>query len=207
MLTEILERVERRLSSLGISASAASKAAGLSEDAIRNLRRAAKSGTGRQGVSTRTLDALARALKTNPDWLLNGTGDEDDAGTSRRVAVVGFVGAGSVATLFSEGQGPFDEVDAPTHATPDTVALNIQGISLGPAFDRGLVFYDDVRSPVTEDQHGRLCIVGLEDGRVLVKILRSAGDGTFHLISNTAEEPILNAEVAWAARVTEVRPY
>lgn len=205
MLEDVVHRVESRLEAVGLSATAASKAAGLSGDAIRNLQRAAKEGK-RQGVSTRTINALAPILKTNVNWLLNGEGDENTAPPSASVAVVGFVGAGSVATLFSEGQGPFDEVEPPFNATPNTVALGIRGTSLGPAFDEGIVFYDDVRSPVTEDLHGRLCVVGLGDGRVLVKILRSAGDGTYHLFSNTVEEPLLNEIVAWAARVKDVRP-
>lgn len=206
MLKDVLDRVEQRLLAENLSASAASKKAGLSEDAIRNLRRAVTDKNGRQGVTTRTIAALAGALGTNADWLLTGRGDETSAYATRTVAVVGLVGAGSVATLFSEGQGPFDEVEAPANANDNTVALGIEGASLGPAFDHGLVFYDDVRSPVTPDLHGRLCVVGLLDGRVLVKLLRSAGDGTYHLISNSVEEPILNAEVTWAARVTDVRP-
>lgn len=206
MLSSVLERVEARLTALGLSANAASKEAGLSADAIRNLRRAAADPQGRQGVSTKTIMALAPVLRTSVEWLLTGEGEHGDGDSTDSVAVVGFVGAGSVATLFSEGQGPFDEVEAPAHATPNTVGLAVRGASLGPAFDEGIVFYDDVRSPVTPDLHGRLCVVGLEDGRVLVKILRSAGDGTFHLFSNTLEEPLLNEPVAWAARVKDVRP-
>lgn len=124
----------------------------------------------------------------------------------KTVPVVGLVGAGSVATLFSAGQGPFDQVEPPHDATDSTVALGIRGASLGPAFDEGIVFYDDVRSPVTPDLHGRLCVVGLPDGRVLVKLLRSAGDGSYHLFSNTLEDPLLNQAVDWAARVKDVRP-
>lgn len=147
----------------------------------------------------------AKAYKVRAEWLYDGAGGvTNDASDS--VAIVGFVGAGSVATLFAEGQGPFDEVEAPANSTDHTVGLGIRGASLGPAFDEGVVFYDDVHSPVTEDQHGRLCVVGLPDGRVLVKILRSAGDGTYHLFSNTLEEPMLNEEVEWAARVKDVRP-
>jgi transcriptional regulator with XRE-family HTH domain len=122
------------------------------------------------------------------------------------VAVVGYVGAGAVAVLFSEGQGPFDYVEPPRQRAPSTVGLGVRGVSLGPAFDNGWVFYDDVRSPVTEDLHGRLCVVGLTDGRVLVKILKPATGGRFHLLSNTAEPPLLDEEVQWAARVKEVRP-
>ena len=147
---------------------------------------------------------IAQALGLSPSDLYRDPDAQDPA--SKTVAVVGLVGAGSVATLFSEGQGPFDYVEAPHDASNDTVALGIRGASLGPAFDEGIVFYDDVRSPITPDLFGRLCVVGLEDGRVLVKIVRHAGDGTFHLMSNTMEEPLLNERVLWAARVKEVRP-
>lgn len=205
MLSDVVNRIHERLEVLGISARAASLEAGLSEDAIRNMERAAREGKN-HGASTRTLTLLAPVLKTTVAWLMERRGDEVSNPASRTVAVVGLVGAGSVANLFAEGQGPFDQVEAPANATDNTVALGIRGASLGPAFDQGLVFYDDVRSPVTSDLFGRLCVVGLEDGRVLVKLLRNAGDGTFHLISNTVEEPLLNQVVEWAARVTDVRP-
>lgn len=201
MLRDVLKRVERRLEVVGLTPNAASKQAG-APDAIRNLQRAVKEG--REGVSTATLEALAPILKTTSGYLIDGSGEE---AAPDPVAVVGYVGAGSVATLFSEGQGPFDYVDPPRDRTLDTVALEIRGGSLGPAFDDGLVFYDQVRSPVTPDLHGRLCVVGLPDGRVLVKILRSAAGGRYHLLSNAAEEPPLRDEqVDWAARVKEVRP-
>lgn len=149
------------------------------------------------------VENVAKVFGVTPADLMR---DPSERPTSGSVAVVGFVGAGSVATLFAEGQGPFDMVDAPADARPQTVALEIQGASLGPAFDHGIVFYDDVRSPVTPDLHGRLCVVGLEDGRVLVKLLRAANDGTFHLFSNSMDDPMLNERVSWAARVKDVRP-
>lgn len=161
---------------------------------------------GGRGYPAGRADRYGRFFRVAPEWLLYERGEIDDAPASDSVPVVGFVGAGSVATLFSEGQGPFDEVEAPTNSSANTVGLGIRGTSLGPAFDQGVVFYDDVRSPVTEDLHGRLCVVGLPSGRVLVKILKAAGDGTFHLLSNTMDEPLLNEEVAWAARVKDVRP-
>lgn len=150
------------------------------------------------------LAPLAAHLGIAPADLLREPTDSTVA--SKSVAVVGFVGAGSVATLFSEGQGPFDHVEPPSNANDNTVGLRVEGGSLGPAWADAVIFYDDVRSPVTPDQHGRLCVVGLEDGRVLVKILRSAGDGTFHLFSNTLEEPMLNERVTWAARVKAAHP-
>lgn len=144
---------------------------------------------------------IAAALGTSVAELELG----DDSGTPQ-VPIVGYVGAGSVATIFSDAQGPLGHATAPRNSTDRTVAVEVRGVSLGPAFDEGLIFYDDVRSPVTEDQHNRLCVVGLPDGRVLVKILKAARDGRYHLFSNTLEEPILNEEILWAARVTDIRP-
>lgn len=123
----------------------------------------------------------------------------------RTVAVVGYVGAGAEAHFYSEADAPLDYVEAPEWATDSTRAAEIRGESLGPLFERWLIFYDDVRSPVTADLHGRLCILGLLNGKVLVKKIRPAGNGLFHLLSN-AEEPMWDQEVAWAARVKEMRP-
>lgn len=157
------------------------------------------------GFGEEYVEPLAALYKIAKSDLLRLPGSEAES-TSETVPVVGLVGAGSVATLFAEGQGPLDYVEPPQNATPHTVALHVKGTSLGPAWDESIIYYDDVRSPVTPDLHGRLCVVGLPDGRVLVKILKAAGDGTFHLLSNSLEEPLLNEEVAWAARVKAAHP-
>lgn len=203
MLEEIVARIEQRLIAIGLTASAASKEAGLSSDAIRNLKRAVHTPAGRQGASTHTLTALAPVLQTTASWLLTGEGEE---APDRYVPIVGYVGAGSQAVLFSEGQGPFGEVRAPDNATDKTVAVEIRGESLGSFFNEWLVFYDDVRSPVTPDLIGKLCVVGLPDGRILVKkIQRSKSEGTFHLLSQT-EDPLLDVPIEWAARVKTMMP-
>lgn len=205
MLEDVVRRVEERLQALNLSATAASKAAGLSQDAIRNLQRAAKAGS-RQGVSTRTINALAPVLETNVNYLLNGEGDPDESAATDSVQVVGYVSAGAAVVQYGAGQGPFETVPAPRIRTEHTVAVAVRGVSLGPAFDESIIFYDEVRSPVTPDLIGRLCVVGLSDERVLVKVIRQGENGRFHLLSNTAEEPLWDQEIEWAARVTEVRP-
>lgn len=131
------------------------------------------------------------------------------AANARRpmVRLAGYVGAGAEAHFYAGADDPDEMVDAPDNATPQTVAAEIRGTSLGPAFDRWLVFYDDVHSPVSSDLHGQLCVVGLANDQVLVKIVRPAGEPHhFHLISNGSEEPIFDQEVLWAAKVTNMRP-
>ena len=68
-LQEIVNRIDQRLESLGISALEAEHRAGR-RDAIRNMRRAVARGKG--GVTMRTIDALAPALSTTSEWLLTG---------------------------------------------------------------------------------------------------------------------------------------
>jgi transcriptional regulator with XRE-family HTH domain len=122
------------------------------------------------------------------------------------VPLVGYVGAGAEAHFYSSADEGLGEVDAPPGYTAKTVAAEVRGESLGPLFDRWLVYYDDVRSPVTPDLIGRLCVVGLPNGKVLVKkIQRSRSAGLFHLLSNT-EAPIFDQEIAWAARVKTMTP-
>jgi hypothetical protein len=90
-------------------------------------------------------------------------------------------------------------------ATTSSVAVEIKGSSLGEVFDRWLVFYDDVRQPVTPDLIGKLCVVGLSDDRVLIKTLERGRNGRFNLKSNT--EPVIqDAEVRWAAPVIDMKP-
>jgi hypothetical protein len=158
-------------------------------------------------VTTRTISAIAKVLRTSPTWLLEGTGDEEASTLDRgMVPLVGYVGAGAQATFYSASQGPFDEVTAPEGATAETVAVEIRGESLGSFFDRWLVFYDDVRRPITGDLVHKLCVIGLADGRVLIKkIERSKTKGLFHLLSQT-ETPIFDVEVEWAARVKTMTP-
>lgn len=73
-LSDILARIEQRLTETGQSATAASKDAG-KPDAIRNMKRAILDGR-KSGVSTETLMALAKQLDTSVEWLMTGSNKE-----------------------------------------------------------------------------------------------------------------------------------
>lgn len=161
---------------------------------------------GQNNIKPDVAKVLAPIVGTTPEWLLYGTGDHEPRPARATVPVVGYVQAGAEAILYAEGQGPFDEVPAPHNASPRTVALQSRGESLGPLLSEWLVFYDDVRSPITPDMFGKLCVLGLPDGRVVVKQLKPAGVvGRYHLISQN-EGPMLDQEVAWGAVVTAMTP-
>lgn len=165
---------------------------------------------GTRGFRAETAKQYADFFRVTPEWILYGReGPKPPQGrrASRgHVPLVGYVGAGAAAHYYASADEGLGEVAAPDDATPNTVAVEIRGTSLGPLFESWLVFYDEVRSPVTPDLYGRLCVVGLPDGRVLVKRIRPAKTpGVFHLESNT-EPTMPDEDVAWAARVKSMTP-
>ncbi|TPN11686.1 hypothetical protein [Mesorhizobium sp. B2-1-2] len=78
MIEDILRRIDQRLAALDIKESRAAKLAGLSDSAIRDIRRAANRGRKDAGVSTRTLEKLAPVLETTVVWLVSGEGPETE---------------------------------------------------------------------------------------------------------------------------------
>lgn len=132
--------------------------------------------------------------------------DAEVISTKSTVPVVGYVGAGSAAHYYSDAQGPFEEVPMPENGNDNTVAVEARGDSLGTFFNQWLVYYDEIRTPPTSDMIGRLCVVELLDGRVLVKkLMRGSAPHLYHLLSQT-ESPIEDQEIVWAARVTGMSP-
>jgi len=129
-----------------------------------------------------------------------------DKPQKRMIRVKGYVGAGGMAHYYAVDPGDLGEIEGDASSTDQTVALIIIGTSLGKFFDRWHVVYDDVRSPVTDDLIGELCVVGLDDDRVLIKKIQRNGTRGFDLISNAeSEPPIRNVKIEWAAKVKDLR--
>ena len=157
---------------------------------------------GTRGIKDDEIARYASAFKVSVPWLAYGI---DMAGRAT-VPLVGYVGAGAETHLFGNGQGPFDEVEAPEGSNEKTVAVEIRGESLGSFFDRWLVFYDDVRDPPSTNMIGDLCIVGTKDGRVLIKKLAKGSHRGLYTLLSQFESPIFDVEIAWAARVKNMVP-
>src|SRR5262249_20569 len=122
-----------------------------------------------------------RRFGVAPEWLLTGCEQfrpgEAVESSAPKVPVIGYVGAGAQGHLYEVGPGGWSE---------DTVAVEIRSNSLGPFFNRWLIFYDDLRRPVTPDHMGELCVVGLKDGRILVRQVQpGTAEGSFNLLSIT----------------------
>jgi len=102
MLERILSKIDRRLEALDLAESKAATEAGLSDSAIRNIRRAVKEGK-HQGVSVLTIMALAPVLKTTPEWLISDAGPHDADQPDWRVLL-----QRAVLAARSAGAGPED---------------------------------------------------------------------------------------------------
>jgi phage repressor protein C with HTH and peptisase S24 domain len=121
------------------------------------------------------------------------------------VDVVGYVGAGG-QVAFSEGQGPFEQAPAPPNVTPTMVALRVRGDSMVPMIGDGWLVYYDRHETGREIAVGKPYVVGLADGRVLVKKLAPGRrDGCYDLYSVNAE-PMLDQPVMWMALVKAIVP-
>jgi phage repressor protein C with HTH and peptisase S24 domain len=168
---------------------------------------------GQRGLRPDVAARYAKAYKVPVEWLLYERGPQkaQPGEAPPEIPIIGYVAAGSETRFYNDVREEPEPrtVPAPRGATDETVAVEVRGESLGPAFDRAIVFYNDVRRPATDDLVGRLCVVGLDDGRIVVKILRRSKSqrGLFHLMSNGSEPPILDAKIEWAARVIDVRPH
>ena len=205
MLTEILGRVERRLQALGLSATRASLSAGLSADAIRNMRRASESDQ-RVGISTSTLISLAPVLQTSAAWLLDGSGTE---GSDAIMApIVGYVGADPSGKIrFADGQASGDHAPAPPGATARTVALEVRGASMPGLADEGaLVYFDEQQTTPPRDMLGQVVVVQLTSGEVLIKrLFRGSRPGLYDL--GSLNGPLIeNVEIEWVAEITAIVP-
>lgn len=200
------ERVKTLRTQQNLSQARLAKAIGMTQTAIAEIEGGKVKRPGK-------LHEIARELGTSPDWLLGGSDDmrsEDVAATldsphERKLKVLGYVGAGGQVSHFYVEDQSLETIRATDRDPPKAVAARIMGTSLGPLFDRWYVIYDDVRRPVTDDLIGKLCIVWLADGRVLVKKLDRGKNG-FTLTSNSeAEAPLVGVDVESAARVTDIR--
>jgi phage repressor protein C with HTH and peptisase S24 domain len=144
------------------------------------------------------IDRIARSLRlTNRKYGVNAT----------MVQIVGYVGAGGTIS-FDEGQGPFGEADMPPKdGSSVLVAVTVRGDSMSGTLEDGwTVYYDNRRDPPDESLHAKLCIVGLRDGRVLIKKLYPGRKPEHYDLHSVNAPALLDQLVDWAARITWIAP-
>lgn len=155
------------------------------------------------------IKAAARQYRIHVDDDDDMRSEDVSAGMDReerpKIKVKGYVGAGGAMHYYAVSQGDLGEIDPSDRDPADAAAVQIMGTSLGRFFDRWYAVYTDVRAPITADLIGKLCVVGLDDDRVLIKKVIRNGN-RFDLMSNSEEEePIRGVKIKWAALVSDIR--
>jgi phage repressor protein C with HTH and peptisase S24 domain len=159
--------------------------------------------SGARGAKNDDIERYAKKFKVPAGWLAFAEG----ADGLLEVPVVGYVRGGNEAFYYGEGQGPFGMMPLPPEGSLHTVAVTVQGNSMrGVADDGYTIYYDERHDPPDTNLIGSLCVVGLPDGKVLVKkLMPGRGPGLFDLHS-TNEDPMLDQPVQWAAKVIWIKP-
>lgn len=119
---------------------------------------------GTRGISADELKAIERIT----GW---------EAPTEIEVPLKGYIGAGEAVEAIDHGDET-ETVAAPRDARPGTVAAKVRGISMFPTLREGWTLYWSKMLPPAE-MINDLCVVHLEDGRILVKILRAGTNPNF----------------------------
>ena len=198
-MEDLLDCIRRGLRKPGKTQAGLARALGRAPSAINNLL------AGKRRLRADEIARIARYLEEPPPHIYGDDGLAHAADETTRVPVLGYVGTGAEAYQYAVSQEHLEIVKA-HRANAETVAVEMRGDSLGLSFDRWLVLFDNVASPVTDDLIGKLCVVGLPDDRVLVKTIRlGTREGLFTLDSNT-EPPIKDTPLEWAARVKSMMP-
>jgi transcriptional regulator with XRE-family HTH domain len=146
----------------------------------------------------------ARAYRVRWEWLLEGEGNPTTGKSAGRL--VGSVDAGSHVFLYDNSK-ILEISETPPGAIATTSALEVMGGSMrGIADDGWLIFFDDDRKVPTPALIGKLCVLQLKSGDILIRVLQPGRKrGCYDLESATAPT-MRDQRVAWAARVTWIKP-
>ena len=165
-------------------------------------------------AAKRYAEALSKELGRPVSWMFLIDEDYQPAPTADpdslppQVPVIGKAGAAIEFLPFDDypqGAG-FRYVDPPPNE-PDTVALEVEGLSQYPQLLPGwLIFFRRREEGVPSDCIGKLCLVKLTDGSALLKTVRRGSQkNRFNLESWNA--PLMeNRSLEWATRILDIRP-
>ena len=170
MAEAVLRRIDQRLSAIGISAKAASKLTGKSENLIGNMRKAVREGRPYDPRSG-SIDCLAKVLCTTPEWLQHGRGPEvvmTDQETAKRIEDARAKSRRPRKRfIFENIEGPFHVIDASISVYGDGNTSSSSGFGerappataadlLGRVNEAIVLVYRDAQASLTPMEMGRI---------------------------------------------------
>lgn len=135
---------------------------------------------GTRGVSRRAAARYAAYFGVSPELLLFGHAPV----LVRRALVLGAIGRdGAIADRMSLSISLPESLPAPTHVS-EPLAAYVVIEDLYPAYRRGdVVLFDPADQISVMDAHGRECVVELEDGSRVLRVVHATGIGLCSLVS------------------------
>jgi hypothetical protein len=120
--------------------------------------------------------------------------------------VVGRIELGRGLMFFDDNPENFERVDCPPFGTETSVALRVVGDEVNPSFADWLLFYDDEKKEPGPEHLGQLCMLWLEDGRVVARWLRQGDQPGRYNLTGQAAPQIMNVAVRFASKVLGMTP-
>lgn len=196
-IERIREMIEAEMKAKGFSRRSLSKAADLSEGAVRDL----LTRTDNPGIST--LKSVAEALDLPFDRL---------TGELAQVPVLGKIGAGGQVMFHVEPDNElalydYDFVPRPPLTPGKLMALEVVGSSMLPKYEDGEIIY--VRRDhdgVMPEYLGRYCAIRTADGSTFLKILAAGSEPSRYTLRSLNAPDMENVEIVWASPVLFVMP-
>jgi len=193
------EALRRFMKARGLNMNKWAKLAGVPETTLRSYL---------SGRSKSLRGITEKKLATAAETTVSGLYGEDyDSPSIKDVWVKGIVGAGAKVTLWGPGMGEgegYSRVPWPIGIpmNEDLIAFEIRGDSMPPYSDGDLVYVEVSDAVPGPEIIGKLCVVELDNGDMLVKMVRrGCTTGRYNLHSFDGRPPIEDAVVIKAARV------
>lgn len=161
---------------------------------------------GRRPIPAKWAQEYAQAYRRSRvrwEWIFDGKGTPTDGGLT---SIIGHIEQGAKAHLYGSDH-PMQTAELPPGGIASTVAIKVRGGPMsGIADNEWLFYFDHERRPPTADLVGKLCVVELANGDVLVRRIEATGKKGRYNLEGINESPLRNQRVVWAARVTWIKP-
>lgn len=190
--------IEEAMKAKGFSRRSLSRAAELSESAVRDL----LTRTDNPGIGT--LRRVAEALEMPFDTI---------TGAALMVPVLGNIGAGGEVIFLADpdqelnNTGDYELVPRPPMVVGRLMALSVVGASMLPKYEDGDVIYvKREHEGVLPSYLNRYCAVRTGDGGTYLKILAQGSEPGRYTLRSLNAPDMENVEVEWASPVLFVMP-
>jgi DNA-binding XRE family transcriptional regulator len=195
-------RMRRLRAATGLSQIAFAERLGINQSTV------SKWETGVQEPMLDHVQRLAAVLDRDLETLLADLGLNrlEEPAPALTVPIIGGLSQGTMVQFYPKDRSR-DGLSMPRWGNPLLVALDIANDSLGSAFRGWVAYYSDDHKAPTKDLYGQLCVLGMADGKILVKVVEAGRKPGHYDLHSPTERVQQDQRVVWAARILGMAPY